>query len=268
MDAAPPTNPTPAADAFLDGFRDTLAGCRTYDAMMDATEGAVKTLGGAGFIYWSAVRSILDQPDRFRKFDRELNLVTARGPTTLKVYEAVYFRRRGLVVDDPTVDHLKTTNAPFTTDEVMGPMRLSRRQKLNRALMHRFHVHHDLFVPLHTPLRYQALYVFALGSDAAIGDRLNANRGLLVGVARLLAGAAADFVATKRFDPPATDLSVREQECLVFLSRGLSNRQIADKLGIRERTVKFHVDNLMKKLRAGTRAQAVAIAARSNWLTN
>ncbi len=268
MDATPAEAPEPDAAIFLAALRDELAACRTYDAVMDATERAVTALGATGFIYWSAVRAVVDQRDRHQAFEREANLVTARGPTTLKVFEAIYFRRRGLVVDDPTIDRLMATNEPFTTDEVMGPMTLNRRQKLNLTLMHRFGVYHDLFVPLHTPLRYQALYIFALGKDPSIGERLLANRAPLVRVAQMLAGAVADFVTTKRFDTPDTELSVREQECLVFMSRGFSNRQIADELGIRERTVKFHVDNLMRKLGASTRAQAVAVAARSNWLTN
>jgi DNA-binding NarL/FixJ family response regulator len=42
-------------------------------------------------------------------------------------------------------------------------------------------------------------------------------------------------------------LTGREKEILVGVSQSLSNKQIGDKLCISERTVKFHVSNLLKK---------------------
>jgi DNA-binding NarL/FixJ family response regulator len=43
---------------------------------------------------------------------------------------------------------------------------------------------------------------------------------------------------------------------------GMSNKQIASTLGITERTAKFHVRQIMSKLGAENRAQAVALATR------
>ncbi len=55
-------------------------------------------------------------------------------------------------------------------------------------------------------------------------------------------------------------LSVREREILVLLGHGLTNRGIAHRLGISERTVKFHVSNVLIKLRVESRRQAGSIA--------
>jgi NarL family two-component system response regulator LiaR len=55
-------------------------------------------------------------------------------------------------------------------------------------------------------------------------------------------------------------LSEREQEVLRLVVRGLSNRQIAHDLTLGESTVKFHVSNILSKLGAATRAEAVALA--------
>lgn len=55
-------------------------------------------------------------------------------------------------------------------------------------------------------------------------------------------------------------LTRREQEILHLLAQGLPNKEIADQLYISERTVKFHVSTILRKLEAGNRTEAVARA--------
>ena len=52
-------------------------------------------------------------------------------------------------------------------------------------------------------------------------------------------------------------LSEREKEMLRWVVEGLTNRQIADRTGITERTVNFHMNNAMGKLNVDNRAAAV-----------
>ena len=56
--------------------------------------------------------------------------------------------------------------------------------------------------------------------------------------------------------------TMREIEILKLASRGLGNREIGQRLGICEETVKSAVRLLLSKLRARNRAQAVAVAFR------
>ena len=56
------------------------------------------------------------------------------------------------------------------------------------------------------------------------------------------------------------DISNREYEVLQAISEGLSNKEIADKLFVSESTIKTHVSNLLIKLNAKRRTQALQIA--------
>ncbi len=58
----------------------------------------------------------------------------------------------------------------------------------------------------------------------------------------------------------ALELSKREYEVLVEISMGYSNKEIADKLFVTESTIKTHVSNLLVKLNAKRRTQAIQIA--------
>jgi DNA-binding NarL/FixJ family response regulator len=62
-------------------------------------------------------------------------------------------------------------------------------------------------------------------------------------------------------------LTPRERETLRLLGRGLQNKEIAVRLGVRERTVKFHVAALMRKLGAGNRTEVVTRATQAGLLT-
>ena len=52
-------------------------------------------------------------------------------------------------------------------------------------------------------------------------------------------------------------ISKREYEVLVYISKGLSNKEIADTLFVSESTIKTHVSNLLAKLDAQRRTQAL-----------
>lgn len=58
---------------------------------------------------------------------------------------------------------------------------------------------------------------------------------------------------------PVKTLTLREHEILQLLSEGLQNKIIADRLALSVHTVKVHVHNLIRKLRAHNRTQATAI---------
>lgn len=74
--------------------------------------------------------------------------------------------------------------------------------------------------------------------------------------------------ALRRIAPPVTppghrstqNLSPRELTVLIWMIRGKTNLEIGWILGVRERTIRFHVERIFAKLDVTSRSQAVAVA--------
>ncbi|MBI4197814.1 MAG: response regulator transcription factor [Chloroflexi bacterium] len=62
--------------------------------------------------------------------------------------------------------------------------------------------------------------------------------------------------------PLPEELTPREQQVLALLAEGLANKAIANRLGISDHTVKFHINAIMGKLGAQSRTEAVVLATR------
>jgi DNA-binding NarL/FixJ family response regulator len=69
---------------------------------------------------------------------------------------------------------------------------------------------------------------------------------------------AAKLIRHVRGEAPL--LTSRETEVLRLLSRGLANKRIAREIGASERTAKFHVSSILRKLGASNRIEAIAVA--------
>ena len=106
--------------------------------------------------------------------------------------------------------------------------------------------------------------------DPALAERLAEALGEAPGVRLALDGEASDVtviaspsgaesVADLGFESPLTP---REQAVLRLLAQGASNKEIARALGISAHTAKFHVSQLLEKLDASGRTDAVANAVR------
>ncbi len=63
--------------------------------------------------------------------------------------------------------------------------------------------------------------------------------------------------------PALTD---REIEILSLLKSGNTNKEIAFQLGLTERTIRFHTENIIQKLKVKTRIEALAYAIEQGWV--
>ncbi|MBJ6127907.1 response regulator [Microvirga splendida] len=61
---------------------------------------------------------------------------------------------------------------------------------------------------------------------------------------------------------PLTFLSDQEKRTLRLVASGLSNREVGERLDVQEKTVKYHVTNILRKLKARNRVEAALIAKR------
>lgn len=66
--------------------------------------------------------------------------------------------------------------------------------------------------------------------------------------------------------PAAHPFSPREYEVLTLAAQGLTNREIAYRLGISDRTVQFHMNAIFNKTGAQSRTEAVALALSRGWV--
>ena len=78
----------------------------------------------------------------------------------------------------------------------------------------------------------------------------------------LLDGDAAHHSSPSEDLPPMPPLTLREEEVLRLMAEGLRNKEIAARLGISERTATFHVGNVLSKLGADGRVEAIHLARR------
>lgn len=124
---------------------------------------------------------------------------------------------------------------------------------------------------------YAALRAGASGfliKDMSLEGILSAIRVVAAGEALIAPSVTRrlieEFAARPEPAPPAravTGITGREREVLVLVGRGMSNKEIADRLVISVATVKAHVARLFSKLDARDRVQLVILAYETGLVT-
>lgn len=118
-------------------------------------------------------------------------------------------------------------------------------------------------------LVFSAIQVGALGyllKDTSAGELPEAIRSLYRGepsvnpaIARKL---VLGFGKAPGVESEGNGLTEREQQVIKLVARGLSNQAIADQLCVAERTVRFHVGNILAKLQLENRTEVALYALR------
>ena len=105
--------------------------------------------------------------------------------------------------------------------------------------------------------------------NVAADELADAIRAAFVGRPTLAPEATRALIhsATQvKVQPLGHDLTERERDVLTLMVTGMNNSEIADKLVVSRSTVKYHVSNILSKLQATSRTEAVAYALQQNLL--
>jgi DNA-binding NarL/FixJ family response regulator len=96
-------------------------------------------------------------------------------------------------------------------------------------------------------------------------ERASEQEVVIAGPAAASVGEIAQGIERRR--SVSLPLTRREREVLTVAAEGLTAREIAERLGVRERTVTTHLARIYGKLGVGSRLAALRVAARSGLVT-
>lgn len=121
-----------------------------------------------------------------------------------------------------------------------------------------FGVRNGVSFPLHTPYGEKGILSF-ITKDPSNSELMFENVPILSFCASYIFNAAVELVKRKpELAKHLADLSAREKECLLWASEGKTSWEIATILGISERTVNFHLNQVTNKTDSRNRNQAIA----------
>jgi DNA-binding CsgD family transcriptional regulator len=139
--------------------------------------------------------------------------------------------------------------------------RVSREQTQITELIHRMGVTTLLVVPLHLSKGQVAIIVWAGNRKVEVLTRvLTGIEGDLLAIGhRFMRIASHSLHSTDNGVNERSRLTPREWDCVRTLAQGYREAEIANLIGIKKATVRFHLDNVVDKFGCKTRAQAVAL---------
>jgi len=162
---------------------------------------------------------------------------------------------------DPVLRYAETTLLPFFWDSERFRARMSRQQREILAQASEFGIAHGYTVPIHPPSSDAppASCSFVPGDAVLERSSYLAAQSLAYVLYEAASGTGKDEEKVAWIE-----LSKRERQCLELVAQGKSDWVAGKLLGISERTVHNHIERAKRRLRVGTRVQAIlhALATR------
>ena len=166
------------------------------------------------------------------------------------------FDERGLLRHHPLVQQALVSSEPFTTRQIQARDLTPEQVKALEFIGTQLNLTAGFIVPVRRSGELLGVVTYG-GVNCRLGP---IERSILHLLAHTALVHALELKDVK--EPPPTDLSPRELQCLQWASRGKTDAEIGVILGISARTARFHIENAKRKLGAATRVQAVAEAMR------
>lgn len=239
-------------DAFLSSLHDTKTVCETWDATMRF----LKPLGFDLVMYGYAALDATGLPG---------------AVATLSNFPAAYQQRysqKQYYRDDPVVHHCIGNLTPLRVgrDSLhLWPDRGRRLTAVQRGIIHEAAdcgMTVGVVIPLRSPGKYQ-LGGMSLSNSMrpAEFDRFMGQWGLVAQLAAVHSHTRLQMLLqATNGQGPFVALSPQERECLLWVARGMSSKDAAQRMSLSPKTVDFHIARGMAKLGGATRSHAVARA--------
>ncbi len=168
--------------------------------------------------------------------------------------------------NDPRLEHCRTETTPYfygrefwQKNEAVPAPRRQYDEEITSASMRSL-----VSIPVHgRSVCSSGIFAFASGIKKNEFRKMYSEHGAQIHLAGLAAFNHINQLSQKK-TADTVGITCRERECLLWLSRGLRNDQIAERLGVRRVTIEFHLANARHKLDAVTREQALVRAVQLN----
>lgn len=225
-----------------------LARCKTLDALYGLFNDEVLRLG---FDYYSMAIVPLDP-----QFERAPLLHGTFPQDYIDGYRALDAH-----LIDPYLEIIAKRTTPVFHADILPRFLATEIGRKLSALADATDVGQGYMVPLPSAGMARGVGYWAGRSNSDFVETVRANEAYLVFLATFFAATAEDLgFAPKIAD--SVNLTQREKSILSLCAVGLNNTDIATRLQISERTVRFHLGNTYRKLGAAGRAQALTRAIR------
>ncbi len=168
--------------------------------------------------------------------------------------------------NDPRLEHCTKNSTPYfygcgfwKSDETLPAQRRLYDKEISSVSMRSM-----VSIPFHSADKNQSgIFSYACNFQREAFQDMYSAFGAEMHLAGLAASNHISALVQKK-ESESAGLTRRECECLLWLSRGLRNDQISERMGIRRVTVEFHLANARQKLNAKTREQALVKAIQLN----
>lgn len=158
---------------------------------------------------------------------------------------------------DPVIDYCSHHVLPVQWDRLVPRMSAAGRRMMREA--GDFHLQSGVSMPVHGPRGELGILSFARAQDGTLSRAARARASTVV---QLLGAYAHEAVrrVERVIEAEPVQLSARERECLRWAADGKTSWEISQIYKISERTVNFHFDNVVEKLKVSNRQHAIAKA--------
>ncbi|BCW88117.1 Transcriptional activator protein AnoR [Alphaproteobacteria bacterium SO-S41] len=177
-------------------------------------------------------------------------------------YPTAWFKRvleRRYFVDDPILLMSQRAVAGFRWSEVPDMMALTARQKAILAQAPREGLGAGYTVPVHVPGEYAGSVNFAVRTERKLPEA-SLPSAQYVGTVAFEAARRFQLASIGAAKEPPAPLSPRQRDCVALVALGKSDKEIAQRLGIKPVTVKSYIEDAMAHHHTTRRTQLVVRA--------